>query len=248
MKTILLTILFLSVAIQYSVFAQEKMKSEIQRDLFSNITMKINEREEIFNSDAVHSKKSVPLAVGLSLLIPGLGEWYADGFSNGKYFVMSETALWLTYASFDMYGSWVRDDARNYAKTNAGISLDGKDDKFFVNIGNYRSINEYNYAKLLIRQSEVMYLNTEQYFWEWKNDAQRRTYKEMRISSDVAFNNLKFVGSAIAVNHILSAINAGMAAVSYNRSLSTLQFDVRFNAITYQNRIDGMKMVIHSTF
>ena len=71
-----------------------------------------------------------------------------------------------------MYGSWVRDDARNYAKTNAGISLDGKDDKFFVNIGNYRSINEYNYAKLLIRQS-VMYLNTEQYFWEWKNDAQK---------------------------------------------------------------------------
>jgi hypothetical protein len=248
MKTIPFILIFLNLIATSRNFSAEKSKYAIQRDIISFVKIEPNIDEKNFSSSAIAGKKNVPLAVGLSLLVPGLGEWYANDFSHGKYFMMSEAGLWLTYASFNVYGSWVRDDARNYAKTNAGVSIEGKDDKYFVNVGNFTSLNDYNNSKLLNRQSEKMYLNTAQYFWKWKSDEQRKIYKEMRISSDVAFNNLKFVGTAIAINHILSAINAGMSAVSYNHSLASLPVDVRFSALANPNGIDGAKMTLTTHF
>ncbi len=44
---------------------------------------------------AAPSKKSVGLAAIYSLLLPGMGELYAEGFSSGKYFLIAEGVLWL---------------------------------------------------------------------------------------------------------------------------------------------------------
>ena len=41
----------------------------------------------------------------------------------------------------------------------------------------------------------------------------------MRVSSDEMFNNTRFIAAAIAVNHVISAINAARLAISHNHGM-----------------------------
>ena len=83
-------------------------------------------------------KKSVGLAAFYSLLIPGMGELYTGAFgSSGKYFLAAEGVLWLTWGAFDVYGNSLRNDSRAYAVSHAGADVTGKNDQFFVDLGNF---------------------------------------------------------------------------------------------------------------
>jgi hypothetical protein len=175
-------------------------------------------------------KKSVSLAVIYSLLLPGMGELYVGDYSAGRYLTAAEGGLWLTYASFELYGTWVRDDARRFAVTNAGVNLGDQNKQFFVDIGNYNNVNLYNERKLQERQEEKLYNPNSAYSWNWNNDGDRQKYRSLRISSDQAFNSTQFVVGAIIANHIISAINAARLAISHNNhegSLQSLRFDTR---------------------
>ncbi len=170
-------------------------------------------------------KKNPQIAIALSLILPGSGEYYAGNLSDGKYNIITEVSLWLTYFGFNSYGNILKDDAREFAKINAGISLNRKNENYFVDIGNYLNIDEYNNAKLLSGENNEIYWDVI-YNWNWENDSQRKNYREMRIKSDEAFNNLKFVVGGIAVNHIISAINSFLLVKSFNEDIGlNLKFE-----------------------
>jgi hypothetical protein len=44
------------------------------------------------------------------------------------------------------------------------------------------------------------------------------------------YNNQKFVGAAILINHVASAINAARAAISHNADVKAFLGDLRFGA------------------
>jgi hypothetical protein len=167
---------------------------------------------------AVASKKSVGLAVFYSLLLPGMGELYAEGFSSGKYFLIAEGVLWLGYAAVEIHGNDLRDGARSYAVAHAGVNVAGKDDDFFVDLGNFMTVEEYNEKRLRDRELNRVYDAAAGYSWRWDSDASRLTYKDQRISSENMYNNRKFIGIGILVNHIVSAINAARCAIAHNRA------------------------------
>jgi hypothetical protein len=179
--------------------------------------------------DAV-SRKATGLAAIYSLVIPGMGELYAGDFSSGKYFLMSEGVLWLTYAAFEIYGNSVRDDARLYAVSYAGVSPAGKNDQFYVDVGNFLNIADYNDKKLRDRTPSLLYDPAAGYGWQWSSDAQRQTFRDLRVHSENMFNNKKFVGAAILINHVASAINAARAAIAHNAAVKDLLGDLRFSA------------------
>jgi hypothetical protein len=171
------------------------------------------------SDDQPASRKSVGLAVVYSLLVPGMGELYAEGFASGKYFLMAEAALWLTYGAFEIHGNDLRDGARAFASARAGVSPGAKDDQFFVDLGNFLTMDEYNEKRLRDREPARLYSPAAGQYWRWDSDASRLTYREQRVSSEDMYNNRKFAAAAIVINHIVSAINAGRAAISYNSSL-----------------------------
>jgi len=176
------------------------------------------------------AKKSVGLAVLYSLLLPGMGELYAGNFNTGRYFLGAEGALWLTYAGFGIYGNGVRDDARSFAVVHAGVNTAGKDDQYYVDIGNFISIDEYNQKKLRDRSLDKVYDPALGYSWQWDSDASRAAFREQRITSETAYNNMRFVVAAILINHVASAINAARATISYNNALAQPLGDLRFSA------------------
>lgn len=163
------------------------------------------------------NKKSVPLAVFYSLLLPGMGELYAGDYSTGKYLTAAEGALWLTLIGFDRYGTWLKDDARTFAVEHAGISLENKNDRYFVDIGNYNSINDYN--EQMLRDRNILKLYSPSQSWFWDKRESREYYRDLRIKSDNMFNSINFVAAAIALNHIVSAINAARLTISHNSKI-----------------------------
>lgn len=164
-------------------------------------------------------EKSVTLAVVYSLLLPGMGELYAENFSSGKYFLITDAGLWLGYGGFRYYGQWLRTDARSYATQYAGANFDGKDEAFEVNMGNFNSLEEYNEAKLRNREFDKLYDAQSTYAWQWESDASRLQFKDQRIRSDEVFQSSRFVIGALVLNRIISAFSAGRAAAAYNRNL-----------------------------
>ncbi len=173
-------------------------------------------------------KKNVGLAATLSLILPGLGEYYVGDYSRGKYFTIAEGALWVTWGAFRSYGTWVRNDARDFAVQHAGITLQNKDNQYFIDIGNYISVDAYNEQALLDRESLTkLYDPNSTESWKWESEEARRQYRSLRVHSDNVFNNADFIIAAVIVNHVLSAIDAGRMAVKHNKALDqagTLRF------------------------
>ena len=195
-------------------------RSAIQAEILAAASSLPPRQDQIpVQADLPAGKKKAGLAAIYSLLLPGMGEWYAERFSTGKYFLMAEGGLWLTYAGFQLYGDALRDDARAFAVAHAGVSLAGKSDQYFVDIGNFLNLDAYNEKKLRDREPERLYSVAAGQGWNWDSDASRAAYRSERVGSDNVYNNRKFVVAAVIVNHVVSAINAARAAVAYNESL-----------------------------
>ena len=166
--------------------------------------------------------KSVLLAVGLSLILPGMGEWYSGNPETAKYFVAADGALWLTYSGFVLQSGWIRQDARLFARERAGADFSGKDDKFDVDVGNYLSTSAYNEAKLRTREFSQVYDNA-QYSWIWQSEADRIRFRELRIRSQEMSRASEFVVGALVINRIISAFSAWRSASGHNRDIAGLR-------------------------
>ncbi|MDP1677451.1 MAG: hypothetical protein Q8L88_11355 [Bacteroidota bacterium] len=213
----LFTVIAFVTFLSNTVFAQEnlfKLRSEFLTPINSSESFQLQE------GAAVGNKKSGFTAVLYSLLLPGMGELYADGFEQGQYSLIAEGGLWLTYLSFQQYGGWLQTDARNFAVAHAGALTDGKQDQFYVDLGNFNDTYDYNDKKLRDRDIQKVYDINGGYFWKWDSDQNRREYRAMRVSSEKVLNNSQFVIATIVVNRLISAINAARLTRQYNQRLN----------------------------
>ncbi len=169
-----------------------------------------------FNSSP--EKKNTALGILYSFLLPGMGELYAGDYSTGKYFTIAEGAFWGTYLGMSKYSDHMKDNYITYAKTNGGAVTENKDGDFFANIGNYRDIYQYNDEKAFQRNFEEMYDVTTHY-WKWNTTSERKSYRNMWVTSQEVKNNLRFVVGAVLLNRVASAINAVRLIVRHNRGL-----------------------------
>lgn len=220
-KIILLSVLFSSI-----IFSQESnsflsLKSQILKtqQIESNLQYQVSglQNTTSFPENNIH-KKNPGLAILFSILLPGMGELYAEGFDSGKYFTIADGLLWGTLAGFNIYGNWQENNYKVFAQTNAGLNPDGKTSEYFANVGLYLSIEEYNRLQELNRNFGNVY-DPNKYYWNWKSHDFRKEYREMWSSSENAFNNVRFVAGALILNRLISAINAVRLVSSYNKNL-----------------------------
>jgi hypothetical protein len=191
------------------------------------------------------------LAVVASLIVPGMGELYVGSFETGKYHLIAESGLWLTYAGFRIHSNWLRQDAQTFAKEHAGANFTNKNDQYAVNIGNFNTTAEYNDTKSRNREYDLIYFTESypDYLWNWDSDANRQRFKDIRIHSDQVKNNAKFLIGVVVVNHLISAFSAARKATAYNRSLSMID-DMQIYAYTLNSKsgIDGVGLSFITKF
>lgn len=172
------------------------------------------------NNTLQSGKKSPGLAILYSLLLPGMGELYAGNYSSGKYFTIAEGVLWGTYVGINSYASWKKDTYISFASDKGGVNTSGKDDNYYATISEYINIDDYNNDKALNREFDQM-LDKSTYYWNWGGQQYRREYRNMWVSSEQSYNNLRFVVGALIANRIISAINAVRLVSAYNKNLNT---------------------------
>ena len=210
----------LILAIASSVFSQQQssfsillLEQEIKSSASEYSSTNLN-----FSNDIETAKKSAGLAILYSLLLPGMGELYADGYESGKYFTIAEGVLLGTYIGMSVYASNQEDNYKAYATTNASINTIGKDDDYFATIGQYQNIDNFNDQKALERNFNKMY-DTETFFWKWQSTEDRRAYRSMWSSSEQTYNDLRFIVGAMILNRVVSAINAVRLVSAYNNRI-----------------------------
>ena len=195
------------------------------------------------------SFKSVALAVAYSLVLPGMGDLYADNFTAGKYYLMADGGLWLTYAGFRLEATWVRQDAQLFATQHSSASFAGKGSQFAVDLGNYVDVQAYNEAKLRNGEYDRLYDPQSSYAWGWDSDANRLAYKNRRTRSDEIVRNSEFVLGALALNRILAAFSAWRATASYNRrAAQESNFDVGVRVTGVTTGSPGVALTLRKTF
>lgn len=164
---------------------------------------------------AMSSDDSGSLTIGgafmRSLLIPGWGQRRAGAKTAARNFFVTEVFLWSGYAAFQAYGHWLKDDYKLLAATHAGADIAGKDDQFFVDMGNFINVDEFNQNRLRRRDVEGLY-DPATHFWHWDTDAHRQRFENLRIRSDRAFSRSLFVVAGVVANHIVSGIHAAWVA------------------------------------
>lgn len=199
------------------------------------------------DNEVVLKKKSAPLAILYSLLLPGMGELYAGNYNTGKYFTIAEGVLWGTFAGMKYYSNWQKDNYLAYATSEGGVSVQGKDDDYFASIGNYMNIEDYNHEKELERDYASVYSEKTDY-WNWKDDNQRKEYRNIWRSSEQASNNLRFVVGAMIINRVISAINAARIVGSYNRTLKEMTWNVSVGTISNPGSETGLSVNFVKSF
>ena len=178
--------------------------------------------------EGAQAPKSKGRAFLQSLVLPGWGQHYADSKTMMKVFIVSEVALWATYLGFTTWGNWLQDDYRTFAATHAGANISGKPRRYFVDIGNFDSIVDYNQAQLRGRDVRALYPVTEEFFWQWDDRENRRRYEDLRVRSDAAKNRAQLTLAVIFVNHLVSAIHATLAVHKFNEKLEKAGLGLQF--------------------
>ncbi len=215
---IILALLLLSATNLFPQTDEQKSIQELKYSLQNDDESYQDSGIEV-NSYQSYEKKSVGLGIVYSLLLPGMGELYADQYGTGKYFTIADGILWGTLIGMNVYSGWQEDNYKTYAASTADvINDDVKDEDFYANIGDYTSVYTYNDQKALERNFDEMY-DEQSYFWKWNTTDERRTYRDMWNSSETASNNIRFVVGGLILNRIISAINSARLVSAYNKRL-----------------------------
>jgi hypothetical protein len=102
---------------------------------------------------------------------------------------------------------------------------------------------------LRARQFFSTYNPQSTFAWAWNVDANRTTYRDMRVASDEMANNEKFVVGVIVLNHIVSAVNAVRVTLAHNKSIATGEsIDIHASLIGTLSRPDGIMLSFTRNF
>lgn len=214
MKNIILTLLLIST----TIFSQtSSSKSILLTENSDNRKIESAQLPSLL-PETGKSKKSGMLAALYSLVLPGMGELYAGSYNSGKYFTIAEGVIWGVFIGYNTYGGWQKNNYESYASSFAGISAEGKDENYYANLGDYISVDEYNRQKGLFGEFDQMY-DPQKFYWNWKTDSRQKEYRNMWVSSEQSYNNVRFAVGALIVNRIISAFNAARQVRSYNRNI-----------------------------
>lgn len=246
-KTLLIFVLFAISGLSFAQSNTFRSFYELKNSIKENYSVENYESSNIVYTFEKSDKKSAGLAILYSLLLPGMGELYADSYSSGMYFTIAEGVLWGTYIGMNTYANWQQDRYESYAVTRAGVDPSGKDKDFYSRVGLYLNIDQYNNEKVLERNFEQMY-NSEQYFWKWNSSEERKTYRDMWISSEQTFNDMRFVVGAMLLNRLASAINAVRLVSSYNNKLEEQSWNVSVGLVNYPNQPSTLNLNFSTTF
>jgi len=166
-----------------------------------------------------------------SLIIPGWGQKSLGKPKRARLFNYIESGILLTLITSSTFSNIEKKNYIAFASKHAAISSSGKDHKYWVDIGNYNSIGNYNDEHLRNREMDDLYPDGKKWSWDWDLESNRPIFENKRIRADQLELFATFSIGALVLNHVVSSIDAlYLKKVSTNKSLSIKP---------YRNQISG---------
>jgi len=160
-------------------------------------------------------------AAGLSLLVPGLGQYYLGKNNSAALFMGVEGTIWATYAGFQIYGGWRKREYQNWSALYAGVDTDEKDEQFYQDVLNYSSRDNYNYWNHLIyRDTTPLYPESDEYYWNWQSQDKWDVYADIWESSETAYRNSRTVLGVALINRVISIVDVFRTDLSQLESVN----------------------------
>jgi hypothetical protein len=155
-----------------------------------------------------------------SAVIPGWGQRRAGAKTAARNFFVAEVLLWSGFTALQVHGHWLKNDYKLFAAAHAGVTLSGKDEQFFVDAGNFISVDEFNQNRLRRRDAEGLY-DPATHFWQWDAESNLIKFANLRKRSERSFSRANLVVAGVLANHLISGIHA--AWVSHKKSSAKKQ-------------------------
>jgi hypothetical protein len=177
---------------------------------------------------AEEGRRGVAVAALRSAAVPGWGQWEQGRRGLGLGFMALETGLVATLAVSIGQGHLRRGNSEDVAERFAGMDLGAHDDRFRRLVSDFRSSDEYNLFVVYREAANLYYGDFENYnryieehslkgvdAWSWESDESWSRYRQLRRSSERAFQRARFAVAGMVVNRVASAI---VAAALHRRS------------------------------
>ena len=152
----------------------------------------------------------------LSLVVPGLGHRYVhegQWYGSAAYYVLADASFWLSLAGVEWYAQQTVESYGTLANSRAGVSLADKDRRFLINLGLYRSSEEYREDHLRRHLwDRINYVDAPGFQWEWQSEEDLMRYRGLREEADTWDRRRILLISALATNRILAAVTSLLAA------------------------------------
>ena len=165
-------------------------------------------------------QKSPGKAAALSLLLPGLGHRYAHNGSwrgAASWFALADVSMWLGLFGADWRHGQAVESYRTLATTRANAQLEGKNRRFFLNLGLFRSSDEFLEVHLRNRAwDQVNYVSDPAFQWQWASEEDLQEYRELRDDADGWSRSRTLFISTLVANRLLAALTALRAARKAN--------------------------------
>ena len=172
--------------------------------------------------------KSLKKALGLSVLLPGLGHRYVrDGRWGGaaSVFALADVGLWLGLGGSAWRRGQVVESYETLAALRAGADVEGKPRSFFISLAAYRSSDAYLEAQLRRRAwSEIDYVESRSFQWEWESEADLQRFRALRSDAEALRRRRPLLVTALVGNRLLAALTAVRAARRAGRPETGVSF------------------------
>lgn len=160
-----------------------------------------------FSQSQEKSKKTLNPVIQ-SALIPGWGQKSLQYPDRSRLFTYVETGLLISILGFTTYANILKKNYIAFAVEHAAISSAGNNHKYWVDIGNFKTIEDYNDEHLRNREMDDIYDANLRWSWDWDEDSNRNAFEQKRILSDQMKQVATFGAGAIVLNHMVSVIDA----------------------------------------
>ena len=143
-----------------------------------------------------------------SFILPGWGEYSLGYKQRGRIMVLSESVIFFSILGSYFYANKFEQNYKAYASEHANVTTIGKNRQYWIDIGNYSSIDQFNEEHLRWRDFNAVYEKDNNWNWLWDNDQNRIFFEKMRIKGDTWKLRSSFLIGGMVLNHIISAIDA----------------------------------------
>ncbi len=207
---------------------QQMMQDELRRhDLFSGSA---DNGGYVFGAGGEKSndgedntgRKSSTKAFGLSLLVPGMGQYYTGNVRTARYYWAAEGLSWLAWFGFRTYGDWREDDYIRFAAEHAGADLKGKPDWLVDMVGYYDDLNQYNELGRAIARERPYLAPSSGNDWQWRSIYDKLAFRQIKNGSREAYRRADFMLGMMIINRLVSAIHAVHLAKQTGKRLDDL--------------------------